>query len=56
MNCKTVFIKNVDQMTVELLRDIRLDERRQLAAILEDAIQEYYDARYETDCEIQLAA
>lgn len=49
MYTKTITIKDVDQNTVDLLRDIRLEERRQLSAILEDCLRVYWEATYEED-------
>ncbi|WP_299779493.1 hypothetical protein [uncultured Roseobacter sp.] len=41
MKRKTITIKNVDQDVIEMLADLRLTERRQLAAILEDCVNAY---------------
>ncbi|MFV1602328.1 MULTISPECIES: hypothetical protein [unclassified Phaeobacter] len=41
MERKTITIKNVDQDVIEMLADLRLTERRQLAAILEDCVNAY---------------
>jgi len=46
MNTHTITIKNVDSETAEMLRDIRLDERRQLAVILADCVRSYWDCTY----------
>ena len=44
MDRKTMTIKNVDAEVVELLTELRITERRQLAAILEDCVNAYADA------------
>ncbi len=41
MDRKTMTIKNVDAEVVELLTELRITERRQLAAILEDCVNAY---------------
>lgn len=46
MHQSSVTIKNVDQQIIELLREIRIIERRQLAAIFEDCIREYWSNTY----------
>lgn len=40
-------IRNVDVEVIELLRDIRKSERRQLAAILEECVRDYWGAYYD---------
>jgi len=55
MQTKSITIKNVSQETVAMLRDIRIDERRQLSAILEDCVQAYWEVTYEDDYSSQLA-
>lgn len=49
MLTKTLTIKNVDLNTVAALRSIRRDERRQLAAILEDCVRTYEEAYYQEE-------
>ncbi len=46
MKTKNITIKNVDLETLEMIRDIRLDERRQLSAILQDCVRAYWDTVY----------
>lgn len=46
MDQQNITVKNVSIDTVELLREIRLNERRQLAAILEDCVREYWNIVY----------
>lgn len=41
MDRKTMTIKNVDAEVVDLLTELRITERRQLAAILEDCVNAY---------------
>ena len=47
MTTETIIIKNVSSEVAELFRDIRRDERRQSAAIFEDAITDYWSSVYE---------
>lgn len=49
MNTTNITIKNVSRETAATLKGIRLDERRQLSAILEDCVQAYCDATYEEE-------
>lgn len=51
MERKTVIIKNVALEIVDMLRDIRLEERRQLAAIFEDCVRSYWEDTYEEETE-----
>ena len=47
MESQNITIKNVDTEVIELLREIRAIERRQLAVILEDCVREYWRVTYE---------
>jgi hypothetical protein len=49
MKTQNVTIKNVDTAVVELLREVRAIERRQLAVILEDCVREYWRVTYEDE-------
>ena len=49
MQQSSITIKNIDREIIELLREIRIVERRQLAAIFEDCIREYWNNTYGDD-------
>lgn len=49
MDHQNITIKNVDTEIIDILREIRLLERRQLAAILEDCVNEYWCKTYEEE-------
>lgn len=46
MDRQNITIKNVSSEIVELLREIRALERRHLAVIIEDCVQQYWDMTY----------
>ena len=50
MDRKTMTIKNVDADVVELLTELRITERRQLAAILEDCVNAYAYSAEDEEC------
>lgn len=47
MITKTLTVKNCREALVEQLRELRLEERRQLSAILEDCLDAYLELNYE---------
>ena len=53
MDRKTMTIKNVDAEVVELLTELRITERRQLAAILEDCVNAYAYSAEDEECLIE---
>ena len=59
MHRKPLTVKNVSIETLEMLRELRIEERRQLSAILEDCVQSYWDSIEEEGCvdpEVGIAA
>jgi hypothetical protein len=53
MATKTLTIKNCRQDVVEQLRELRLEERRQLSALIEDCLQAYLEMNYEDEPELE---
>ncbi|WP_425044656.1 hypothetical protein [Primorskyibacter sp. S87] len=47
MDRRTLTVKNCDEEVLESLRDIRRNERRQLAVIIEDCIEAYITLHYD---------
>jgi len=43
---KRFSVRNLDQDAIEMLADIRAEERRELGAILEDCILEYWQSLF----------
>jgi len=48
---KRFSVRNLDQDAIEMLADIKAQERRELGAILEDCIQSYWHEIFEDDAE-----
>ena len=57
---KRFSVRNLDQVAIEMLADIKSQERRELGAILEDCIQSYwhevFDEEADDDVEMVEAA
>lgn len=55
---KRFSVRNLDQEAIDMLAEIRAEERRELGAILEDCIQSYWDEVFggETDEDYEVAA
>lgn len=53
---KRITIKGVDQDAIDMLEDLRIEERRVLGAIIGDAIRQYWADVFETDEDISEAA
>lgn len=48
---KRFSVRNLDQDAIEMLADIKAQERRELGAILEDCIQSYWHEVFDEDAE-----
>ena len=46
---KRFSVRNLDQDAIEMLADIKVHERRELGAILEDCIQSYWHEVFDED-------
>lgn len=46
---KRFSVRNLDQDAIEMLADIKAEERRELGAILEDCISAYWHEVFEVD-------
>ncbi|WP_299649965.1 hypothetical protein [uncultured Tateyamaria sp.] len=52
---KRFSVRNLDQDAIDMLAEIRAEERRELGAILEDCIQSYWSELFEAEAENDLA-
>lgn len=46
---KRYSVRNLDQSAIDMLADIKAEERRELGAILEDCISAYWHEIFEAD-------
>lgn len=46
---KRFSVRNLDQGAIDMLAEIRAEERRELGAILEDCIHSYWSEMFEED-------
>ena len=46
---KRITVRGVDEEAIEMLREIKEDEGRFMGRVLEDAVREYWSARYVED-------
>ncbi len=53
---KRFSVRNLDQDAINMLAQIRAEERRELGAILEDCIQGYWSELFEDDDTLEDAA